>query len=243
MEGILNINKPAGMTSHDVVDRVRRILRIQKVGHAGTLDPQATGVLLVLVGKATKLAQKMQNCDKEYRGEMILGITTESQDAQGRVTSKLDKVDVSIDAIRNAFKQFQGRIRQIPPMVSAVSIGGTRLYKLARKGIEVPRPAREIKVHRLEIMKYEEGEYPRVFFEVACSKGTYVRTLCADIGQTLGCGAHQSKLVRTRVGAFPLEDSLTLEKLGELADKDAVRKVLRDLSGNGREDKCKSSPA
>ena len=226
MDGILNINKPAGMTSHDVVDRVRRILKMRRVGHAGTLDPQATGVLLMLVGKATKLAQKLQNSDKEYKGEMILGIVTDTQDAQGKVIKKVDKVEISLETLRNIFKRFTGKIKQIPPMVSAISIGGKRLYKLARKGIKVPRPAREIEIYKLQILDYKEGEYPRVFFEVGCSKGTYVRTLCADIGEVLGCGAHQSNLVRTRVGKFKLENSITLENLRELAEKDEVNKVL-----------------
>jgi tRNA pseudouridine55 synthase len=226
MDGILNLNKPAGMTSHDVVDRVRRILKIKKVGHAGTLDPEATGVLLILVGKATKLAQKLQGSDKEYKGEMVLGIATDTQDAQGKIIKKVDKVEISLESIRNAFKQFRGKIKQVPPMVSAVSIGGKRLYKLAREGIEIPRPAREIEIYKLQILDYKEGEYPQVFFEVACSKGTYIRTLCADIGEVLGCGAHQSNLVRTRAGKFKLENSITLENLRELGEKNEVNKVF-----------------
>ncbi len=230
MDGILNINKPAGMTSHDVVDYVRRVLGMRKVGHTGTLDPQATGVLIILLGKATKLAHSLQNTDKEYEGEMTIGITTDTQDAQGKILKSVDKPEVSLTHLRNTFKQFTGKLKQIPPMVSAISIGGKRLYKLARQGIEIPRSPRQIEIYKLEILKFEEDEHPRVSFKVVCSKGTYIRTLCADIGDTLGYGAYQSNLVRTSVGKFKLKDAITLKELKKMQEKGEIEKKVWKLS-------------
>ncbi len=212
MDGILNINKPKGMTSHDVVLRVRKVFRLKKVGHAGTLDPDATGVLVICLGKATKAVRFLVNDNKEYEAVMILGISTDSQDASGRVLKKVDELKVSELEVRKALEKLQGQTDQIPPMLSAIHYQGKRLYQLARQGKVVERAPRKIKIFSLEIL---EMELPRVKFHVVCSKGTYIRTLCADAGEILGCGAHQAELVRIRSGNFHIRDSLTLEELRE----------------------------
>ncbi len=214
MDGILSINKPKGITSHDVVVQVRKIFHLQKVGHAGTLDPDATGVLVICLGKATKSVRFLVNDDKEYEAIMVLGISTDSQDAGGRVLKRIDKLKVSETDVREAIKGFRGEIEQVPPMLSAVHYRGKRLYQLARQGKVVKRIPRPIKIFSLEILKME---LPRVKFSVVCSKGTYIRTLCADIGEALGCGAHQAELIRIRSGAFHIRDSLTLEELRKAA--------------------------
>ena len=210
MDGILNINKPRGITSHDVVIQVRKIFPFKKVGHAGTLDPDATGVLVVCLGKATKAVRFLINDDKEYEAVMILGISTDSQDASGKVLKRVDEVKVSETDVREVMERFRGDIEQIPPMVSAIHYKGKRLYQLARQGKVVERAPRKVKVFSLEILKME---LPQIKFGVVCSKGTYIRTLCADIGEALGCGAHQAELTRIRSGAFHIRDSLTLEEL------------------------------
>ncbi len=214
MDGILNINKPKAITSHDVVDQVRKVFRFKKVGHAGTLDPDATGVLVVCLGKATKTVKFLINDDKEYEAIMVLGISTDSQDASGRVLEKVNELKVSEAKVREVMEKFQGEIEQIPPMVSAVHYQGKRLYQLARQGKVVKRAPRKVKIFSLKIL---EIELPRVKFHVVCSKGTYIRTLCADIGEALSCGAHQMELIRIRSGSFHIRDSITLEELREAA--------------------------
>ena len=200
------------MTSHDVVIQVRKRFHFKKVGHAGTLDPDATGVLVICLGKATKAVRFLINDDKEYEAIMILGISTDSQDASGRVLKKVDDLRVSEVEVRKAMERLQGRIDQIPPMFSAIHYQGKRLYQLARQGKVVERAPRKVTIFSLEIL---EMELPRVKFNVVCSKGTYIRTLCADAGEILGCGAHQAELIRVRSGHFHLRDSLTLEELRE----------------------------
>lgn len=231
MDGILNINKPAGMTSHDVIIQVRKVFHLRKVGHAGTLDPDATGVLVVCLGKATKSVRFLVDNDKEYEAMMILGISTDSQDAGGQVLRKIDKLKVSETDVREAMKKFRGEMEQIPPMVSAIHYRGKRLYQLARQGKTVKRAPRKINIFSLKIL---EIELPRVKFSVVCSKGTYIRTLCADIGDALGCGAHQAELIRIRSGAFHIRDSLTLEKLKKAAHPESFL-----LSGKLVSDKSK----
>jgi len=221
LDRVLVVDKPSGMTSHDVVQRVRRSSRVKKVGHTGTLDPAATGVLVLLMGRATRLAQFFVNDDKEYRGHMVLGVTTDSQDADGRVLEKGDPSGVTLPEIENAFAQFVGEIEQVPPMVSAVKHEGTPLYVLARKGVVVDREARRIVVQKLEVTGFES---PRVEFEIVCSSGTYVRTIASDVGELLGCGAHLGELSRTRVGVFGVEQ---MASLGEL------ERARRDLSSFG----------
>ncbi len=215
MEGVFNINKEKGMTSHDVVDCVRRIIDVRRVGHTGTLDPAATGVLPVCVGKATKVVQFLITSDKEYVATMELGAVTDTQDAAGEVLERRDASSVTEDDVRRVAGEFKGELDQIPPMVSAVRVKGKRLYQLARKGFEVEREPRRIRILEMDVLKVE---LPRVQFRVVCSKGTYVRTLAADMGEKLGCGAHQAELLRTRSGTFRLEDSMLLEELGRLGD-------------------------
>lgn len=212
MDGVLNIDKPRGITSHDVVQRVRRILRIKKVGHTGTLDPEATGVLPVLVGKATKISRFLINSDKEYIATMMLGIKTDTGDSKGRVISEASGPFPSEKEIRSVFEGFTGRIPQVPPMYSAIKVNGMPLYSLARKGIEVERKAREITVYSLDVRNIEST---LITFRVHCSKGTYIRTLVSDIGDALGVGGHLVSLRRIVAGKFRIEDSVSLKELEE----------------------------
>ena len=208
--GVLIVNKPDGWTSHDVVMRVRAVLGIQKVGHAGTLDPHATGVLPILIGKGTKIAQYLLDWDKEYLAVLQLGQKTDTQDAWGTLLEDVPCNAVTEDDVRSAFKHFRGSIQQIPPMYSAVKVGGQPLYKKARKGQTVERQAKTVVIHDLEIQRMA---LPEVSFRVACSKGTYVRTLCEDIGDRLGVGGHLKWLQRSRVGPLYLDQALNLESL------------------------------
>ncbi|MBP9854090.1 MAG: tRNA pseudouridine(55) synthase TruB [Candidatus Omnitrophica bacterium] len=211
-EGILIINKSQGITSHDVVYRIRRKLKIKKVGHAGTLDPLATGVLVVLLGKATKLSNQFVSFDKSYRATLLLGTVTDSADIDGKVTAQNPYEYLTQEKIKETIIKFQGEFDQIPPMVSAVKHNGKKLYQLARKGIVVERSARRVRIDRIVV---ENIELPYVKIYVECSKGMYVRQLAADIGEVLGCGACISQLQRTTVGKFKLEESVLLENLDE----------------------------
>lgn len=215
MTGVHNLLKPPGMTSHDVVDVVRRRLRTKRAGHAGTLDPGAAGVLLVCVGEATRIVEYLMEGTKSYRAEVTFGVTTTTEDAQGTIVSEQSAADVTEGRLREALAQFLGDIEQTPPMASAVQVGGKRLHELARRGETVERPTRQVHVDEIQLLKFTAGERAVALLDVTCSKGTYIRTLAADIGSVLGCGAHLSFLVRTRVGRFRLEDSLTLEELQE----------------------------
>lgn len=217
MNGILLIDKPPGMTSHDVVRRVRRLLRTRRVGHTGTLDPLATGVLPVAVGEATRIVQFLMEGDKTYRAVLKLGATTTTQDAEGEVLEHRPVEGVTADAIVAAARSFEGVIRQLPPMYSALKKDGVPLYQLARQGIEVERELREVRIDRLQIL---DVQLPLVTIEVDCSKGTYVRTLCHDLGRALGPGAHLVTLRRTRSGSFTESDCVTLEQLeaGDLVE-------------------------
>ena len=211
-EGILLVDKPKGMTSHDVVDVVRHKLCMKRIGHAGTLDPLAEGLLIILVGKSTSLFPKFVSFDKEYLGALKLGEVTSTGDSQGEVIKKTDWTKVDDAAVKDAFARFKGDMEQVPPMVSAVRVGGKRLYRLARKGIEVKREPRKIKIYDLNILGMD---LPTVEFYVHCSKGTYVRKLAEDIGEVLGCGAHITKIKRLSVGPFKLDDAVSLEKVNE----------------------------
>jgi tRNA pseudouridine55 synthase len=212
MEGIIIVNKPDGMTSHDVVAKIRRRFNMRRVGHAGTLDPLATGVLIVLLGKATKLFNKFVDFDKAYRATLILGTVTTSADTQGAVVQRLPYAHITRDQVEEAFRHFVGDIEQVPPMVSAVKMGGRKLYELARKGIEVERKPRPIRVDCLTVDIFNP---PDVSFYVECSKGTYVRQLADDIGKFLGCGACISRIQRTKVGQFHIEDAVSIEEINE----------------------------
>jgi len=223
VDGILNINKPAGITSHRVVEEVRKILGIRRVGHMGTLDPQARGVLLLGVGKGTKLTSLLQGLPKTYRALMVLGIRTDTQDAWGRVISCQSDFKVSRTDIIEVFAQFQGEIEQVPPMFSAVKYRGRPLYKYGRKGIYLERKPRKVTIMRLELLDYRDNQ---VVFEVCCSKGTYVRTLCDDMGQRLGCGGHLADLERIKVGDFTIEQAIDLEKLRRSCQEGTLHQYL-----------------
>jgi tRNA pseudouridine55 synthase len=212
VDRVLIVDKPSGMTSHDVVERIRRTSGVRRVGHAGTLDPSATGVLVVLVGRATRLAQFFVDDDKDYRGEMILGAVTDTQDADGTVVSTAAVGGVTAADIEEAFAGFVGTLEQVPPMVSAIKRDGTPLYVLARRGVTVPREPRRVLVSRLELVAYDE---PVARFEVTCSRGTYVRTLAHDVGRALGCGAHLGRLSRERAGRFRIADAVGLDEVAE----------------------------
>jgi tRNA pseudouridine55 synthase len=209
-DGVLLINKPGGCTSHDIVDFVRRRFKFKKVGHCGTLDPMATGLLMLVLGKATKVQDLLMAEDKEYQGTLALGSTTDSQDAQGSVLTTAEVPAYTDDQIHAAFAKFTGDFYQIPPMVSAIKKDGVPLYKLAREGKTVEREPRLVHVFYYKIM---ETKLPQIDFEIKCSKGFYVRTYCHDIGTQLGCGAHLSRLIRTRSGNFQLKDALSWEDL------------------------------
>ncbi|WP_223911988.1 tRNA pseudouridine(55) synthase TruB [Geobacter sp. AOG1] len=214
MDGFLVVDKPAGMTSHDVVARVRRILGQKKVGHTGTLDPFATGVLPIALGEGTKAIPFLDESRKEYRAVMRLGEATDTQDLTGQVVSHGDWCQLTPDRIEAVARLFVGAISQVPPMFSALKRNGVPLYKLARQGAEVERQPRDIEIFSLVL---ERIELPDVVFSVSCSRGTYVRTLAADIGERLGCGAHLRELRRTRSGPFVIADTVTLEQLAEAA--------------------------
>ena len=221
-DGVTILDKDAGWTSHDVVAKARGILRNKKIGHSGTLDPDATGVLVLGVGKATKLLRFLTALPKTYVGEIVLGVETTTLDASGEVTKTHDMSHITAEQVTKAAASLTGEILQIPPMVSAVKIDGKRLYQLARNGQEIERPARPVTVYRFEIEPVE-GE-PGVYrAEVDCSSGTYVRTLAADIGEALGGGAHLRSLRRTAIGSFDVGQATTLDDIEVLPAREALR--------------------
>ena len=210
--GLVVVDKPAGITSHDVVAHCRRALGQRQVGHGGTLDPSATGVLLVGAGSATRLLRFLSVLPKTYEGEVVLGVETATLDADGEVVATHDMAGVTLDQVREAATRFVGEIEQVPPMVSAVKVGGRRLHELARAGMEVERAPRPVVVHRLAVDPGPETGVVRI--SVDCSSGTYVRTLAADLGTALGGGAHLRRLRRTAVGPFSLADARPLDDVG-----------------------------
>ncbi len=222
LEGVLLIDKPAGMTSHDVVDRVRRTLRMKRIGHAGTLDPMATGLLIILVGKATKLSQYLMSLDKEYEGSIKLGETTDTQDADGDVLATRPVPALTEAQLREAIQAFVGDQYQTPPMFSAKKLAGVPLYKLARKGQEVEREPRFIRISSFELTRFGLPEFE---VRLRCSKGTYVRTIAHDLGEKLGCGAHLSALRRTATDRFNVSQAVPLARL-ETMDHGAIRPLL-----------------
>jgi tRNA pseudouridine55 synthase len=220
-DGLCVVDKQAGWTSHDVVAKARGVLGTRKIGHSGTLDPDATGVLLLGVGRVTRLLRFLTALPKTYVGEVVLGTETSTLDAAGEVTATHDMAAVTLDEVRAAAARFVGEIEQVPPMVSAVKVGGRRLHELAREGVEVEREARPVTVHRFAVGEpVEPGVYP---IEVACSSGTYVRTLAADLGYALGGGAHLRNLRRTAIGSFALAEAHWLEDLVVLPPAEALR--------------------
>lgn len=222
MNGIFNVLKPPGMTSFDVVAYLRGKLKIRKIGHTGTLDPGAVGVLPVCVGKATKAIEYLIDRDKAYRAEMVLGISTDTQDSMGKVLKRSDKIPAP-QKIAEAIKEFVGDYSQIPPMYSAIKVGGKKLYELARNDIEIKRDPRDVKIHFIDILNVD-GE--KVIFDVGCSKGTYIRTLCADIGERLGCGGHMSFLVRMQSGEFDIKNSLTIEQISRGIEENIISNYM-----------------
>ena len=209
VNGIINIYKEAGYTSHDVVAKLRGIVRQRKIGHTGTLDPDATGVLPVCLGNATKLCDMLTDKSKEYEACMLLGVTTDTQDMSGTILTE-SEVQCTEEEAKEAVLSFVGGYDQIPPMYSALKVNGKKLYELARKGIEVERQPRHVEIPAIDII---ECKLPEIRFRVSCSKGTYIRALCADIGDKLGCGAAMKSLIRTRVGVFVLEEAWKLSEV------------------------------
>ena len=220
--GIINVYKEKGFTSFDVVAKLRGILRTKKIGHTGTLDPDAEGVLPVCIGRATKVCDILTDKDKVYEAVMLLGVETDTQDTSGEILKELP-VESSEDAVREAILSFVGEYAQVPPMYSALKVNGKKLYELAREGKTVERKARNVQIFSIEIL---EMDLPRVRMSVHCSKGTYIRTLCHDIGGMLGCGGCMEKLLRTKVGVFELADTLKLSEIDQLAKEGLVEEKI-----------------
>ncbi|MBL9172413.1 MAG: tRNA pseudouridine(55) synthase TruB [Verrucomicrobiales bacterium] len=222
-DGALLVDKPSEWTSHDVVAKVRNHFRLEKVGHCGTLDPMATGLLILVLGKATRMSERFMAADKVYDGTLRLGETTDSYDADGELTATRPVPPLTLGDLNACAEQFLGDLQQIPPMVSAKKIQGTALYKLARKGVEVPREPRLVHIHTYRFSDYEE---PFAYFRVSCSKGTYVRSLAHDLGEKLGCGAHLTALRRVGSGRFDVVDAIPLPELLSLDKTDMAARVI-----------------
>lgn len=218
VSGVLIVNKHAGVTSHRIISSCRKLFNTRQVGHTGTLDPMATGVLPILIGRAVKASDYLMMHDKEYVCEMKLGITSDTEDITGEILSRSDEIP-SEDEVLRVISSFVGKISQIPPMYSAVKVGGRKLVDIAREGGEVEREAREVEIYSINPGKISDDTYS---MRVECSKGTYIRTLCADIGKTLGCGAVMSSLVRTKTGSFTLDQSVTIEELDNMTAEERI---------------------
>ena len=225
INGVINIAKEAGYTSHDVVARLRGIIGQKKIGHTGTLDPGATGVLPVCLGKATKLCDLIGSWDKAYRTTLLLGRKTDTEDIFGQITGE-SEVNMEENEIREIIASFVGDYDQIPPMYSAKKVGGKKLYELAREGIEIERKPCRVRIDRIDIL---DVALPEITMEITCSKGTYIRSLCRDIGEKAGCGGCMSSLVRTRVADFFLEDALTLDQIEKLRDEGKLEDRIRSI--------------
>ncbi|MGH2435529.1 MAG: tRNA pseudouridine(55) synthase TruB [bacterium] len=225
--GVLSICKPVGMTSHDVVDAVRRIVGTRRVGHTGTLDPGAAGVLVLVLGRATRVAEFIADADKEYRVEIVFGRSTDTGDAYGEIVRESIPARVGRDELTAILHRFTGRIEQVPPMASAVHVGGRRLYEYARQGSTVEAPPREVHIFRIDILEVREGPPAGAWLHVVCSKGTYIRKLCTDIGEAIGSGAYAQFMVRTRVAAHHLDETLTLEEIDRLASSGDLTRAIQ----------------
>lgn len=223
LDGALLIDKPSGPTSHDVVAMIRRKFNIEKVGHCGTLDPQATGLLIIVLGRATKLSEKLMSSDKVYEGLIKFGESTDSYDADGQLVSSLPIPPMTVEELNEAGTSFLGDQMQIPPMVSAVKMAGVPLYKLARKGIEVERKPRLIHIYTFRFSDYNE---PLGRFKLACTKGTYVRSVAHELGQKLGCGAHLATLRRSASGRFDVSEAIKLDDLLKLSLAEVQQRVI-----------------
>jgi len=212
MQGFLNLNKPEGLTSHDCVARVRRLLRIKRVGHAGTLDPAATGVLPIALGRATRLLQYLRQ-DKAYRATIRLGLRTTTDDLEGEVIATKSATDLTLENVLPLLRQFEGTIQQVPPIYSAIQVKGQRLYDLARAGKAVEVPERTVEIYQIKVLAWRPGEFPEVEVEIACGSGTYIRSIARDLGEYLKTGGVLASLTRTQSCGFQLTDSLTFEAL------------------------------
>jgi tRNA pseudouridine55 synthase len=239
IEGLVVVDKPAGWTSHDVVARLRRIYGLKRVGHAGTLDPDATGVLLVGLGRATRLLRFLAETGKVYRGEVAFGVATDTLDAAGTETGRGPMPALTGDELAAVLPRFLGTIEQIPPMVSAIKVDGRRLHERARQGEVIERAPRTVRIDRIEIENFTAGDYPRAGLLVECGSGTYIRSLAADLGEALGGCAHLAWLRRLRVGPFPIEEARTLDEIAETPEEvllpmvEAVRHLARvDVDGD-----------
>ncbi len=222
MNGILLIDKPEGWTSNDVVQKLRGMLRERRIGHSGTLDPMATGLLVVFVGRATRAVEFAEQHDKRYVAGLRLGQTTDTQDITGNTLTSSEDLPAD-EELKAALENFKGEISQIPPMYSAIKVNGQRLYEIARKGGEVERKARNIKIHSLDLLGKQDDDY---LLDVRCSKGTYIRTLCHDLGNSLGCGGCMSSLRRVEAGRFSLENAVTLETVQDYVNQGKADKLL-----------------
>lgn len=223
--GILVIDKPFSLTSHDVVDEIRRLSGTRKVGHCGTLDPIGTGVLVIMVGRATKLAEYLKVDPKEYEVEMVLGVETDTYDITGKVVLE-KRCTAKDDEIRKVLEKYIGTFFQVPPMVSAKKVQGVPLYKLARRGVEVERPPKEVTVYELKVLDILRNDKIKVKFKISCSKGTYIRSICHDAGNDISCGAALSGLVRTKSGLFTIEEARSLDELEILSKEGRFREAL-----------------
>lgn len=226
LSGVINLYKEKGYTSHDAIAVLQGILQVKKIGHTGTLDPDATGVLPVCVGKGTKVAQMIMGSDKEYIAELAFGSETDTQDASGQVLRTFTYT-YDADRVAAAVQSFRGEYEQVPPMYSALKVGGMKLYELAREGLEVERKARRVRIEEIELL---EQSAQRAKVRVRCSKGTYIRTLCEDIGRRLGYGAHMTELQRTQTGPYRISESLRLDEIRSLVQQGRVQDFLQDLT-------------
>jgi tRNA pseudouridine55 synthase len=224
--GVIAVFKPRGYTSHDIVAKMRQLTGQKRVGHSGTLDPEVEGVLPICFGQATRMVEYMQIFPKRYRGSVQIGISTETQDQTGQIVEKKQVNLFDEQAIEKAMKQLTGEIEQVPPMYSAVKVQGKKCYELARQGKEIERPARKVTIYEFVCTGYQRAEYPMITFEVQCSKGTYIRTLCVDLGERLGYPAHMTSLIRIQTGPFGLADCLTLAELQKIAQQKRWTHIL-----------------
>jgi len=223
MDGILNILKPTGMTSHDVVSSVRKILNTKHVGHAGTLDPNVAGVLVICVGKGTKFSEILMNGDKEYICELLLGTSTDTQDSYGKIIKEHAVINISVQKILDVLKKFEGEQIQIPPAYSAAKLNGKKLYEYARENIVVEKPGKIVNIKEINLIKFQEN---RILMKIKCTKGTYMRTLCNDIGEYLGTFGHMGILVRTEAKGLKIEDAITLDELRVLLTRNRLNECL-----------------
>ena len=223
LDGAILIDKPAGPTSHDVVDAIRRRFQIKKVGHCGTLDPNATGLLIIVLGRGTKLSEKLMGDDKVYEGAIKFGETTDSYDCDGELTASLPVPPMTLDLLNEEAAKFVGDLMQVPPMVSAIKVKGVPLYKMARKGIEIEREPRLVHIYNFRFTGYE---LPLGQFKIACTKGTYVRSIAHDLGQKLGCGAHVATLRRSVSGTFDVADATKLDAVLNLTTAELEKRVI-----------------